>query len=185
MTLTFQLQARPGSWAQHIVSMRYAFIPRYFKNIASIWSQNIVRALWRRTSLQNKDRQLRFSPQFKRCSCEGHHDWRHMFDKNLLWTVWLMMSKLKTFVALHWVRNVHLCIEILQPTNFYLQMCKLVESSLYDLCNMEIDGIEHIFWNCQQTQILWNELFKWFFDTDIDVFPFKKSYRIFSYSPIH
>ena len=50
-------------------------------------------------------------------------------------------------------------------------MCKLVESSLCDFCNMEIhvESIEHMFWKlCQQTQIFWNELFKWFIEIDTD-----------------
>ena len=54
-------------------------------------------------------------------------------------------------------------------TNKFLLMCKLVESSLCNFCNMEIDSIEHIFWSCQQTQIFWNELFKWLNVIGIDI----------------
>ena len=77
-------------------------------------------------------------------------------------------------------------------TNKFLFRCKLVESSLCDFCNMEIDSIEHIFWTCQQTQIFWNELFKWLVEIGIhatqDKFcPFFiheiKFYHIFSYLP--
>ena len=54
-------------------------------------------------------------------------------------------------------------------TNKFLLMCKLVESSLCNFCNMEIDSIEHIFWSCQQTQIFWNKLFKWLNEIGIDI----------------
>ena len=39
----------------------------------------------------------------------------------------------------------------MQLTFFYLCANKL------NFCNFEIDSIEYIFWNFQQTQIFWNE----------------------------
>ena len=54
-------------------------------------------------------------------------------------------------------------------TNKFLFKCKLVESSLCDFCNMEVDSIEHLFWSCQKTQIFWNELFKWLIEIGVDI----------------
>ena len=46
------------------------------------------------------------------------------------------------------------------PTNKYLYKCKIKVTNLCDFCNMDIETIEHLFWDCQKTQPLWNELNK-------------------------
>lgn len=54
-------------------------------------------------------------------------------------------------------------------TNKFLFKCNLIESSLCDFCSMEIESIDHLFWNCTRSQCFWNELFKWMEDIDIDI----------------
>ena len=38
------------------------------------------------------------------------------------------------------------------PTNQFLNKCKLVSSSLCDFCNMEIETLNHLFWECRHVQ---------------------------------
>ena len=44
------------------------------------------------------------------------------------------------------------------PTNKLLLKYKLVESSLCSFCNTDIESIEHLYWECFETQKLWREL---------------------------
>lgn len=44
------------------------------------------------------------------------------------------------------------------PTNQFLAKCNLVSSSLCDFCGMEIETINHLFWECMYVQSFWMEL---------------------------
>jgi hypothetical protein len=44
------------------------------------------------------------------------------------------------------------------PTNKYLFKCKLVPSTLCDFCNSYIETVNHLFWECHNTQQLWSGL---------------------------
>ena len=44
-------------------------------------------------------------------------------------------------------------------TNKYLLKCKYVASSLCSFCNMAIETLDHLFWECSITQYFWNKLF--------------------------
>ena len=44
------------------------------------------------------------------------------------------------------------------PTNHFLNKCKLVSSSLCDFCNMEIETLNHLFWECRHVQSFWMQL---------------------------
>ena len=44
-------------------------------------------------------------------------------------------------------------------TNKYLLKCKYTESSLCSFCNMAIETIDHLFWECHFVQYFWNKLF--------------------------
>ena len=36
--------------------------------------------------------------------------------------------------------------------------CKLTNSSLCDFCQESVESIDHLFWECSYSQILWTEL---------------------------
>ena len=44
------------------------------------------------------------------------------------------------------------------PTNKSLFKYKLVNSNICDICNMNIDSIKHLFWECPHVQHFWSEL---------------------------
>ena len=44
------------------------------------------------------------------------------------------------------------------PTNKYLFKCKLVPSTLCDFCNSYIETVNHLFWECHNTQQFWSGL---------------------------
>ena len=43
-------------------------------------------------------------------------------------------------------------------TNKYLLKCKYAESSLCTFCNMAVESIDHLFWECDLIQHFWNNL---------------------------
>lgn len=44
------------------------------------------------------------------------------------------------------------------PTNLFLTKCRITDSSLCSFCNMEIETINHLFWECLHVQHFWREL---------------------------
>lgn len=44
------------------------------------------------------------------------------------------------------------------PTNQFLTKCQIVNSSLFEFCNMEIETFSHLFWECTCVQQFWNSL---------------------------
>lgn len=35
-------------------------------------------------------------------------------------------------------------------------MCNIAESSLCDMCNMHVESVQHLFWECSITQMFWS-----------------------------
>ena len=44
------------------------------------------------------------------------------------------------------------------PTNQFLTKCHVVNSSLCEFCNMEIETFSHLFWECTYVQQFWTSL---------------------------
>ena len=44
------------------------------------------------------------------------------------------------------------------PTNKWLYKCKLVNSCLCNFCNMYVDSLVHLFWECHLVQNFWRDL---------------------------
>lgn len=44
------------------------------------------------------------------------------------------------------------------PTNQFLAKCQLASSTLCDFCNMELETIDHLFWECIYVQELWSSV---------------------------
>ena len=51
------------------------------------------------------------------------------------------------------------------PTNKFLSKCQIVSSSLCDFCNMEIETMHHLFWECRYVQFFWKK-FRDFFEAN-------------------
>lgn len=55
------------------------------------------------------------------------------------------------------------------PTNTYLLKCNISVSALCDFCNMEIETLSHLFWECLFVQQFWTEMSVFLKDHDIDI----------------
>ena len=44
------------------------------------------------------------------------------------------------------------------PSNVFLHKCKLVSSSLCEFCQIEIETVSHVFWECMYVQTFWMQL---------------------------
>ena len=89
---------------------------------------------------------------------KSEHKWNIVFeDENLNWNQIYTMSlkctidqKLRNF-------QYKFLMQIVR-TNDFLLKCNLVQSNLCDFCNMNIETVKHLFWECVFTQHFWNEL---------------------------
>ena len=54
-------------------------------------------------------------------------------------------------------------------TNDFLLKCKLVQSNICDFCNMHVETVQHLFWECMYTQNFWQKLVDFLKSKDIDV----------------
>ena len=55
------------------------------------------------------------------------------------------------------------------PTNDFLHKCKIVQSSLCDLCNMHNETIIHLFWECPVSQAFWSNFSRFLEENNIVV----------------
>ena len=55
------------------------------------------------------------------------------------------------------------------PTNKFLLKCGRGESALCDFCNVEIETIDHLFWQCIHVQTFWTEFSHFLTDLNIDI----------------
>ena len=83
----------------------------------------------------------------------GISDWDVVFNKCHRTTV---------DVQLKWFQ-LRLLHRIL-PTRRYLAMCNLIDSPLCTYCSVEVESIQHLFWNCQIVQKFWSDLLQYLRD---------------------
>ena len=55
------------------------------------------------------------------------------------------------------------------PTNKFLLKCNIAMSALCDFCTMEIETINHLFWECLYVQQFWTELLNLLKDSNVDI----------------
>ena len=55
------------------------------------------------------------------------------------------------------------------PTNTFLLKCNIAISVLCDFCNMELETINHLFWECLYIQQFWTELSNFLKDYNVDI----------------
>jgi hypothetical protein len=83
--------------------------------------------------------------------------WNGKYNTNLNWNkIFIHCFKTTVDTQLRWfqMRLIHRIL----PTERYLFVCKIVESSLCSFCNAEVESIEHLFCNCTTIRMLWNSL---------------------------
>ena len=44
------------------------------------------------------------------------------------------------------------------PTNRFLLKCNIGHTTLCDFCSMEIETLDHLFWECIHVQLFWANL---------------------------
>ena len=82
--------------------------------------------------------------------------WNQSF-KNLQWKFIFrntMKQSLDTQLKWFQVRLLHRIL----PTNKYLAICKLTDSSLCSFCNESTESINHLFWHCIHVKKFWEDL---------------------------
>ena len=62
-----------------------------------------------------------------------------------------------------------LTIYFIIPTNQFLNKCKLVSLSLSYFCNMEIETLNHLFWECRHVQSFWTKLKNYLNKNNVDI----------------
>eukprot|EP00745_Piridium_sociabile_P034116 TRINITY_DN58622_c0_g1_i1.p1 TRINITY_DN58622_c0_g1~~TRINITY_DN58622_c0_g1_i1.p1 ORF type:complete len:136 (-),score=2.62 TRINITY_DN58622_c0_g1_i1:38-445(-) len=87
--------------------------------------------------------------------------WHQSFpNKNLHWkNIFFKPIQSTMDCQLRWfqLRLLHRLI----PTQRFLFICKLSESSLCNLCDTEEQTLIHLFWKCELVQNFWNRLLSW------------------------
>ena len=53
------------------------------------------------------------------------------------------------------------------PTNKRLFLQNIVNSNLCDFCSMDIESIQHLFWECNTVQVFWSDLIRFLQNTNI------------------
>ena len=88
----------------------------------------------------------------------------HFSNENINWTKIYLINistsndmKLRDFQYRYLNRIV--------PTNKFLSKCQIVRSSLCDFCNMEIETMHHLFWECRHVLFFWTK-FRDFFEAN-------------------
>ena len=73
--------------------------------------------------------------------------WKHVYSMPFKCTI---DSKLRIFQYKYLTRII--------PTNTYLYKCKLASSNLCDFCNMHMETLKHMYWECSELQVFWTRI---------------------------
>lgn len=68
-------------------------------------------------------------------------------------------------------------------TNKYLLKCSLEASSLCTFCNMAVESIDHLFWECHLIQLFWNNVFDVLAEYNLSVV--RSKIEVFLYTKDH
>lgn len=84
--------------------------------------------------------------------------WNNFFlNEDLNWKV-IYVTPIKSLVDIK-IRNFqYKFLHKILPTNQFLAKCNIVSSALCDFCNMEIETVNHLFWECIHVQSFWMQL---------------------------
>ena len=95
-------------------------------------------------------------PEFK--VLKAQQKWNDTFpDEDLNWkNIYTTLQKSTNYIKLKNFQYKFLMRII--PTNQFLAKCQLVSSTLCNFCNMEIETIAHLFWECIHVQEFWTSV---------------------------
>ena len=89
---------------------------------------------------------------------KSEQKWIEQFsDENLNWNN-IYTSRLQATKDVRLQNFQYKCLMRIIPTNKYLLKCKLKETALCEFCSMEIETINHLFWECNHVQHFWTNL---------------------------
>lgn len=89
---------------------------------------------------------------------EETFSWKKIYSVSLLSTKDI---KLQNFQYKHLFRII--------PTNKFLFKCNIEDSALCDFCSMNIQTLNHLFWECPQVQHFWSEVSNFMSSYDITI----------------
>ena len=89
---------------------------------------------------------------------KSEQKWIEQFsDENLTWNN-IYTSRLQATKDVRLQNFQYKCLMRIIPTNKYLLKCKIKETALCEFCSMEIETINHLFWECNHVQHFWTNL---------------------------
>ena len=89
---------------------------------------------------------------------KAEQKWKTIFNNSELNWKSIYMLPFKTIIDTKLREFQYKYIMRIIPTNTYLFKCKLVMSNLCDFCNSYTETVNHLFWECQNSQQFWSEL---------------------------
>ena len=98
--------------------------------------------------------QQRWSEEFS----NEHFNWKVIFKSHFTWAI---STKLRNFQYKYLMRIV--------ATNKKLFKYNLANSNLCDFCSMDVETVNHLFWNCAHTQTFWSRIKQFLSSKDIDI----------------
>ena len=90
---------------------------------------------------------------------KSEQKWIEQFsDENLNWKYNIYTSRLQATKDVRPQNFQYKCLMRIILTNKYLLKCKIKETALCEFCSMEIETINHLFWECNHAQHFWTNL---------------------------
>ena len=94
----------------------------------------------------------------KKTPIKSEQKWKAIFDNSELNWKSIYMLPFKTIIDTKLREFQYKYIMRIIPTNTYLFKCKITMSNLCDFCNSYTETVNHLFWECQNSQQFWSEL---------------------------
>ena len=94
---------------------------------------------------------------------KSEQNWIEQFgDEGLNWNK-IYTNRLQATNDIRLQNFQYKCLMRIIPTNKHLLKCKIGETALCEFCTMEIETINHLFWECNYEQHFWANLTTFFF----------------------
>ena len=107
---------------------------------------------------QNQTFEIKSETKWNEQFSNEHLHWKNIYSTTFKTTNEI---KLRNFQYKYLMRII--------PTNQFLTKCKIVNSSLCEFCNMEIETFSHLFWECTYVQQFWTSMTDFLNHCNIDL----------------
>jgi hypothetical protein len=98
---------------------------------------------------------------------KSENKWNNIYE-NLEWPL-IYMNPFRSTIDTKLRAFQYKFIKCILPANDFLLKCKIVNSSLCDLCNMHTETIMHLFWECPVSQAFWSDVSRFLHNNNIEI----------------